>query len=77
MGLITISVSGSFNKREIKQFSAIHGGHAEAVAESIEWLSRTLLPLAIQQDHALHSSGDKPGIGFGEREKEVRKGELT
>ncbi len=69
MGVITISVTGSFKKCSKEQFSAMHGGHAEAVAESIEWLSRTLLPLAIQQDHALHSSGEKPDIGFGKREE--------
>ena len=68
MGVITITVQGSFMERNTKQFSALHGGHALAVAEAIEFLSKDLLPKSIQQDHMLHSNGDKPGIGFGIKE---------
>ncbi|KKN39822.1 hypothetical protein LCGC14_0739340 [marine sediment metagenome] len=65
MGIITVSISGSFMSRPTEKFSALHGGHAQAVAETIEWLSKEVLPKAIQQDHMQHSLGEKPGIGFG------------
>ena len=65
MGVITVSISGSFMSTPVKKFSALQGGHAQAVAEVVEWLARQVLPEAIQQDHILHSSGEKPGIGFG------------
>jgi hypothetical protein len=65
MGIIIIELAGSFWKTPIGRFSALHGGHAKAVAESIEWLSATVLPLAIQQDHVLHSRHERPDVGFG------------
>ena len=68
MGIITINVEGSFMDRPTKRFSAMHGGHAQAVAEAIEFLSSDLLPKAIQQDHMLHSMKEKPQIGFGKKE---------
>lgn len=68
MGIITVTVQGSFMERPTKRFSAMHGGHAQAVAETIEWLANDLLPKAIQQDHMLHSQGAKPEIGFGIKE---------
>ena len=44
---------------------ARHGGHTQAVAEALEFLSKELLPDAIQLDHVLHEEGDRPEIGFG------------
>lgn len=50
MGVINISVQGSFRNKTSRQFSAMHGGHAQAVAEAIEFLSKELLSEAIEQD---------------------------
>ena len=43
MGLITIQTSGSFQS-QTKTFRADHHGHAEAVAQAIEWLVGEVLP---------------------------------
>lgn len=67
MGVITISVRGSFPQRPTKEFSAMKGGHAQATAEAIQFLSGEFLSNAIQRDHELHDDGEKPEIGFGER----------
>ncbi len=68
MGVITISVSGSFvHRKKYKEFSAMKGGHAQATAEAIEFLSGEFLSDAIKLDHDLHGEGTKPEIGFGER----------
>ncbi len=75
MGVITIEVGGSFMQsptvlcRQPVRFSAMHGGHAQAVGEAIKWLSETMLPISIQLDHMLHSQGEKPEIGFGKKEE--------
>ena len=66
MGVIRIEVQGSFTDRPTKTFTAMHGGHAQAIAEAIEFLSGKFLSNAIKQDHMLHEQGDKPSIGFGE-----------
>ena len=71
MGSITVEINGSFMERPTKTFTAMHGGHAQAVAETIEWLAKDILPKAIQQDHMLQSLGDKPEIGFGQKGEEV------
>ena len=67
MGIININIQGSFRKKAEKQFSAMHGGHAQAVAEAIEYLSGELLPDAIDQDHQLHDDGARPEVGFGKK----------
>ena len=67
MGVIVISVRGSFPQRLAKEFSAMKGGHAQATAEAIEFLSGEFLSSAIQLDHELHEEGTKPEVGFGER----------
>jgi len=67
MGVINISVAGSFKQATTKQFSAMHGGHALAVSEAIEFLSTELLPSAIEQDHQLQSEGAAPNLGFGKK----------
>jgi len=73
MGSIIITTSGSFRISTSKTFSAMHGGHAQAVAEAIEFLSGELLPDAIQQDHELHEGNHYPEIGFGEKSNEKRR----
>ena len=67
MGQITINISGSFNPAYGTTFTAIETGHADCVAQAIEFLSKTVLPRAIEQDHELHEQGEKPRKGFGQR----------
>ena len=67
MGTIIIEVTGSFSPSRRGQFSALYGGHAEAVAEAIEWLAKEILPKAIEQDHQLQKEGALPNEGFGKR----------
>jgi len=65
MGKIRIDIMGSFKIKKMREFSALHGGHAQAVAEAIEWLSAEILPQAILQDHWLQSNGAFPENTFG------------
>jgi hypothetical protein len=67
MGMIAIEVQGSFQVRERKVFSAMDGGHADAVAQAIEYLASVQLPAAIQLDHSLHTDGATPRLGFAVR----------
>ena len=71
MGMIRIVTEGSFTHREWV-FSASEHGHAHAVAEAIEYLSKKLLPWSINKDHSLHEAGEKPALGWemAERLKE-------
>lgn len=62
MGTIKIQVEGSFYHRR-KEFSAQQRGHAQAVAEAIQFLSTSVLPGAIEQDHVLHEGGHMPSSG--------------
>jgi len=68
MGMITITTAGSFGNGS-KTFSAITNGHADAVAQAIEWLSGKLLPEATAQDHQLHDQGSIPNEGFKRKPK--------
>ena len=52
MGQINIDVRGSFRIKHSVSFSAMNGGHADAVAQAIEFLSAHVLPDAVRQDHA-------------------------
>lgn len=65
MGAINIYVDGSFRTKLDRKFSAIHGGHAQAVAEAIECLSGEFLSDAIRLDHELQAQGKEPEFGFG------------
>lgn len=64
MGQITITVSGSFSRYQKKTFSALKNGHADAVAQALEWLAGEVLPAANAQDHDLHLGGQTPENGF-------------
>jgi len=67
MGQITITLEGSFPKKHgnTHQESALEGGHAAAIARSIEFLIK-MMPDAISLDHELHSKGDgPPNADFG------------
>ena len=76
MGMIRIETRGSF-KHDTAEFSAMDGGHAAAVAEAIEWLSKEVLPEAIRNDHRCHNEDIYPRKGFaGQRDSAgVRKPE--
>ena len=63
MGQIRVELSGSFGN-EKKLFSAMTNGHADAVAQVIEWLSGEVLPGSTALDHKLHDKGEKPTDGF-------------
>ncbi len=70
MGMIRIDVAGSFGRKNgSKQFSAMKNGHADAVAQAIEYLSSNLLPYATALDHQLHDEGEKPSDGFARKEE--------
>lgn len=64
MGMIRIIVGGSF-EHEDAVFTAMEGGHAQAVADAIAFLSRQVLPKAIRQDHQLQHEGAFPANRFG------------
>ncbi|MBS0229682.1 MAG: hypothetical protein JSS52_00780 [Proteobacteria bacterium] len=63
--MITVSLAGSFGPHRNKQFTAMTGGHAQAVAEAIQYLAEVELPKAIRNDHECHRDGIEPGEGFG------------
>lgn len=65
MGQITIYLGGSFIPNQRKDFTAVNGGHAQAVAEAIAWLAGTVLREAIILDHRIQAEGDFPDRGFG------------
>ena len=64
MGTIAINLAGSFGSR-YKHFTATTGGHAQAIAEAIQYLSEVELPKAIRNDHECHRDGIEPSEGFG------------
>lgn len=65
MGLITITVQGSFRSKTVQQFSAMRGGHAKAVADAMKFLAGEVLTDAIKRDHELHDQESYPEDGFG------------
>lgn len=69
MGIILIDTYGSFKTNQ-KKFRAQTHGHAHAVAEAIEFLSKEVLPEAIAQDHELQKENQYPEEGF---RKEIPK----
>ena len=74
MGMIRIEIVGSFSRGGTANFPAQHHGHADAVARAIAYLSGTVLPLAIKQDHELHDEDARPDFGFGRdsHKKEIK-----
>ena len=65
LGQIRVTIAGSFNSTGNHTFEAIYTGHADCVAQAIEFLSSEVLPRAIKQDHQLHTEGHSPQEGFG------------
>ncbi len=63
MGMITIQTNGSFGQT-LKKFSAMEHGHADAVAQALEYLAKEMLPDATGLDHDLHEEGQAPNKGF-------------
>lgn len=76
MGTLTITTGGSFPRRT-KTFQAIHNGHADAVAQAIEWLASEVLPAAIAQDHRLHDEGARPSDGFERVHRDAGNGRFV
>lgn len=68
--MIRIMTGGSFGQ-DTREFTALNTGHADCVAQVIEYLSKRLLPVAIAKDHQLHEKGEKPSAGFGSDGREV------
>jgi hypothetical protein len=62
MGQIRIQTWGSFPTQD-EQFTALTDGHAQAVADAIQFLATFVLPEAIERDHRLHEDGHKPPGG--------------
>lgn len=58
MGAIRIEMAGSFPVAKFDT-SAEEGGHANAIQRAIRFLNDKL-PAAIELDHKLHDSGDRP-----------------
>jgi hypothetical protein len=69
MGQILIETRGSFGK-SVLSVSAMPHGHADAVAQAIEWLSGKVLPKATELDHQLHTEGQEPENGWARTAKE-------
>jgi hypothetical protein len=65
MGMITITLQGSFGHYRSKTFTAMEVGHAGAVAEAIRYLASEEMPQAINNDHGCHRDGIEPSKGFG------------
>lgn len=67
MGAITVQLVGSFGSPRAKTFSAMDGGHAQAVGEAIQYLAEVELPKAIRNDHECHRDGIEPSQGYGKQ----------
>lgn len=63
MGMLVINLSGSFGSKSMS-FSAMDGGHAEAVSKAIAWLASGPMQEAIINDHRCHEDGMEPREGF-------------
>jgi hypothetical protein len=64
MGMIRITVGGSFNNPNTMEFSAMKAGHAAALGEAIKYLA-SLLPDAIHNDHLCQFDNEYPEDKFG------------
>ena len=73
MGQITITLEGSFGARRTSTFTAMKVGHAQAVADAINYLAATEMPCAILNDHECHRDGIEPSEGFGGIGKVINK----
>lgn len=60
MGQITVRTAGSFGPSSERNFSALEGGHANALGRAIAYISVELMPTAISRDHKLHDEGERP-----------------
>lgn len=64
MGMISITVEGSFTRPRTVRFGAMKHGHAHAVRVAIDALEQELLPEAIELDERLEAQGHAPSHGF-------------
>ena len=75
MGAITVTVMGSFERRDQVSFSAMKSGHTIAVMEAIKYLSEVQLPSAKKQDAKLRKEGATPQDNWKEADaREALKG---
>ncbi len=77
MGMLTITLQGSFGNYRTKTFSAMKVGHAGAIAEALKYLAGEELPLAIRNDHECHKDGIEPSEGFAGTGKILTPSEST
>lgn len=63
MGMIRLETWGSFPETS-KTLGPANNGHADLVAEMIEYLAEKVLPDAIALDHKLHEQGNHPPEGW-------------
>jgi hypothetical protein len=61
--MIEIRQWGSFPAKK-RQFGPARFGHANVVAEAIEYLANEALPEAIALDHKLQAEGDDAPLGW-------------
>lgn len=66
MGMIRITTWGSLRDRS-KDFGPADHGHAQLVADAIEWMTKVVLQDAIAQDAALAAQGSVPPKGWPSR----------
>lgn len=65
MGMISVTLGGSFGSTRTKQFTAMKVGHAQAIADVIKYLVEVEMPKAIKNDHECQKDGIEPSDGFG------------
>ncbi len=63
MGMIKVEMWGSFPTKT-RTFGPADHGHADVVAQVIEWLSGEVLPAASALDHRLHADGAEAPKGW-------------
>jgi len=77
MGMLTITLQGSFGNYRTKNFSAMKVGHAGAIAEALQYLAAEELPRAIRNDHDCHKDGIEPSEGFAGKGKILEPAKVT
>lgn len=59
MGMVSVTIKGSFGDKGTSEFSAEEGGHAYALTRAISYLMLQMGD-AIKMDHMLHGQGTHP-----------------
>lgn len=69
MGMIKVDTWGSFPTRSKTFGPALHG-HADVVAQVMEWLASDVLPAATALDHRLRTEGSDAPDGWVREQKD-------